>query len=312
MTSAPVMSMSSSSGLTCVISLVLASTSRCASTARAPQIITASRCGALSVAGPRAAHRLAVQRDDRASRRRPARLSPGLSATRRTRRPQPAPSNRASTRRDVFRDGATRHAARRSRQAPSASRTSGGASDAHSLIAVTESAPASTAGTANASTTAAGAGSALTARFRAPPCRYFQQDHGNRAGQRRRHHRRRRFRRARQIWHPGNATGLPGQKRNLRQTTLLPEPRCQVTHDAPPQSDRNQTPRHTHGASVCENDHSPGPRATLRNLPSDAHPFVAEHVKGGLDAIMNEFQLDQAHAFYRASPIGQAAAVDCI
>jgi hypothetical protein len=52
--------------------------------------------------------------------------------------------------------------------------------------------------------------------------------------------------------------------------------------------------------------------ATRADRVVGAPRFVAEHVKGGLDAIMNEFQLDQAHAFYRASPIGQAAAVDCI
>ena len=46
-TSAPVISTSSSSGLTWVISLVFWSTSFWASTARAPQIIAASRCGAL-------------------------------------------------------------------------------------------------------------------------------------------------------------------------------------------------------------------------------------------------------------------------
>jgi len=62
-TRAPVMSTSSSSGLTWVISLVFWSTSLWAITARVPQIIAASRCGAPAVFGPGAAHRLAVERD---------------------------------------------------------------------------------------------------------------------------------------------------------------------------------------------------------------------------------------------------------
>jgi hypothetical protein len=61
---------------------------------------------------------------------------------------------RRSTRRDVDRDGGTRRP-RRSVRAPSAASTSAGTSDAHSLIAVTESAPASTAAAANTITTAA-------------------------------------------------------------------------------------------------------------------------------------------------------------
>ena len=88
MTSAPAISTSSSSGLTCVISLVLAATSRWASTARAPQIIAASRCGALpSAAGHRGPSCRPVR--SAAPRRLPARLSPALSARSRTRRPRP-------------------------------------------------------------------------------------------------------------------------------------------------------------------------------------------------------------------------------
>ena len=63
-------------------------------------------------------------------------------------------SSRRSTRRNVDRDGGTRRP-RRSVHAPSAASTSAGTSDDHSLIAVTESAPASTVATANAITTAA-------------------------------------------------------------------------------------------------------------------------------------------------------------
>lgn len=65
----------------------------------------------------------------------------------------PASSFR-STRRNMDRDGGISRPFR-SRHAPSAASASGGMSAVHSAIAVTESAPASTAVTVNANTTAA-------------------------------------------------------------------------------------------------------------------------------------------------------------
>ncbi len=103
--------------------------------------------------GPRAADSLAVQRDHQ----RPGIGQPGHDLAF-SQVPNAAasawPSSIRRTRRNLDRDGGTSQP-RRSRRAPSASSTSGGSSDAHSAIAVTESAPAITAATANASTTAA-------------------------------------------------------------------------------------------------------------------------------------------------------------
>ena len=135
-----------------MISLVFWSTSFWASTARAPQIIAASRCGAFPslVLAPRTVLPSSATITAAAS------ASPAITWAV-SQIPNAAaaasPSSFRSTRRNVDRDGGTRRPLR-SVHAPSAARTSAGTSAAHSLIAVTESAPASTAATANASTAA--------------------------------------------------------------------------------------------------------------------------------------------------------------
>jgi hypothetical protein len=152
-TSAPLMSIPSSSGLTCVISFVLASTSRWAITARAPVIIAASRCGAFPslLLAPR------TVLPSSAITSVPASASPASTWVA-SQAPNAAasacPSSLRSTRRNVGSDGGTRLSFR-FRCASRASSASGGTSRAHSAIAATESAPAIAAATANASTTAA-------------------------------------------------------------------------------------------------------------------------------------------------------------
>ena len=146
-TSAPGMSSSSSSRFICVISLVLTSASRWAGTARAPQIIAASRCGAFS--SPACAPRTVLPSSAISSAGPSA--SPAFSwpfsqvpnavATARA-------SSRPSTRWNVRGDGGISRP-RRSRRTSSAASTFAGVSEAHSLSAAGESAPASTAAAVN-------------------------------------------------------------------------------------------------------------------------------------------------------------------